>query len=218
MKRVPGVSACVSRLRCTLAGAFALRRLPSARPARSYLRLALRARRVCRVLLCLPCLAPAAGGSADEMQEGSNATSSQVEPSSRGKNRWYFQTSLLTVHFQNDDERNNQQWLLNLERHSAREWIAGLALFQNSFDQPSQYLYAAKLWRPLDALPALHVKLSAGLLHGYKGEHEDSVPFNDYGVAPAIVPAIGLSGRRFATEIVVYNINGLMWTVGAYFR
>lgn len=132
--------------------------------------------------------------------------------------RWYFQTSIYTVHFRTSDERNNNQWLLNLERQSPANWLVGGAFFQNSFDQPSQYLYFGKLWRPLDGFPAMHVKLSGGLLHGYKGEHKNSIPFNDYEVAPVILPAIGFSGRRFATELVLYGINGVVWTVGAYFK
>jgi hypothetical protein len=33
-----------------------------------------------------------------------------------------------------------------------------------------------------------------------------------------VLPAIGFSGRRFVTELVFYNINGVVWTVGVYFK
>ena len=166
-------------------------------------------------VVLLLCTWPAAA----EIDPGENQSAPPPLHSDAGRAaRWYFQTSIYTVHFRNSDERNNNQWLLNLERQSPTNWLIGGAFFQNSFDQPSQYLYFGKLWRPFDGLPAMHVKLTGGLLHGYKDEHQDSIPFNDYEVAPVILPAIGFSGRRFATELVFYSISGGMWTVGAYFK
>jgi hypothetical protein len=130
--------------------------------------------------------------------------------------RWYFQTSAATMHFQPEPDHNNSQRLLNVEWQSAGRWVIGGAHFQNSFDQPTQYLYAGRIWRPFDAVSALHLKLTGGLVHGYKGEYQGQIPFNDYGVAPALLPAIGWSWRRFATELVVFGTSGLMWNVGFF--
>ena len=91
----------------------------------------------------------------------------------------------------------------------------GAAAFKNSFGQPSQYVYIGKLWRPWDAVPLVHVKLTGGLLHGYKGEYKDKVPFNsDNGIAPLLLPSIGLSGKRFTTDLVIFGTAGALLTIG----
>jgi len=131
--------------------------------------------------------------------------------------RWYFQTSATTRHFRYDPRHNNHPNLINVERWSGRDAI-GLAFFDNSFDQPSQYVYWGRLWRPLDSAPLVHVKLTAGLLHGYKVEYRDKIPYNSRGIAPSILPAVGVSGKRFAGEVVLLWRVGAMVTVGVYFE
>lgn len=63
----------------------------------------------------------------------------------------------------------------------------------------------------------LHAKLTGGLLHGYKDQYRDKIPFNSSGVAPAIVPAIGLSGKHLSSEVNFFGFAGLMVTMGALF-
>jgi len=130
--------------------------------------------------------------------------------------RWLFQTSAYTRHYHFDPRHNNHQHLLNLERWSAAGNGLGIAFFDNSFGQPSQYVYGGKLWRPVDSAPLLHLKLTAGLISGYKGEYQDKIPYNRNGIAPAVVPSVGISGRRFATEVVLLWNAGAMVTVGVY--
>lgn len=130
--------------------------------------------------------------------------------------RWLFQTSAYTRHYHFDPRHNNHQHLLNLERWSAAGSGLGIAFFDNSFGQPSQYVYGGKLWRPLDSAPLVHVKLTAGLISGYKGEYQDKIPYNRNGIAPAVVPSVGLSGRRFTGEVVLLWNAGAMVTVGVY--
>jgi hypothetical protein len=74
------------------------------------------------------------------------------------------------------------------------------------------------LWRPVDSLPSLQVKLTAGLVHGYKDEHQDAIPLNGLGVAPIILPAIGYAGERFGSEPAFYGLSGVTSNVGIYFR
>jgi hypothetical protein len=138
--------------------------------------------------------------------------------SAANPDRWYFQTSAYTMHFDPKPDHNNHQRLISLEWQAARRWVLGGAFFDNSFGQPSQYLYGGLLWRPMDSLPDLQVKLTAGLVHGYKGEHQDAIPFNDLGIAPVVLPAVGYAGKRFGTEIVIYGTAGLIWNVGIYFK
>jgi hypothetical protein len=135
------------------------------------------------------------------------------EPQGEGA-RWIFQTSVYTRHYHEDPRHNNHQHLLNLERWSAAGNGLGIALFDNSFGQPSQYVYGGKFWRPLDSAPLVHVKLTAGLISGYKGEYQDKIPYNGHGIAPAVLPSIGISGRRFSAEAVILWNVGAMITVG----
>ena len=131
------------------------------------------------------------------------------------KNRWLIQTSIWTDHFDTEQAHTNNQNLIGIEWWAANNWIMGAAAFKNSFGQPSQYVYVGKIWRPWDRVPLVHVKLTGGLLHGYKGEYKDKVPFNsDSGIAPVLLPSIGLSGKRFTTDLVIFGTAGALLTIG----
>jgi hypothetical protein len=151
-------------------------------------------------------------------QDGSAQNNAQLRVSPQQAS-WYFQTSLYTQHFSPDPKHVNHNVLLNLEYQRADNWLVGGAQFRNSFGQPSQYVYFGKIFRPLSATPNLYLKLTAGVVHGYKGEFRDKIPLNGNGIAPGILPAIGYDfyGRRFATEVIIFGTAGLMWTVGARF-
>lgn len=131
--------------------------------------------------------------------------------------RWLLQTSAYTKHFNSSPEHNNHQNLINLEYQRADRWLFGASAFDNSFRQPSQYVYFGKLFRPLDTVPLAHVKLTGGLIHGYKGQYRDKIPLNDHGVAPAIIPAIGLSGKHVSGEVNFFGLAGMMVTLGVIF-
>lgn len=131
--------------------------------------------------------------------------------------RWLLQTSAYTKHFNSSTEHNNHQNLVNLEYQRADRWLFGASAFDNSFRQPSQYVYFGKLFRPLDTAPLVHVKLTGGLIHGYKGQYRDKIPLNDHGVAPAIIPAIGLSGKHVSGEVNFFGLAGMMVTLGVIF-
>ena len=145
---------------------------------------------------------------------GSVAMSGEA-PAEEGA-RWLLQTSIYTTHF-NNRPHNNHQKLLNLEYQRSDQWVVGGAVFDTSFDQPAQYLYFGKLWRPFETEPLIHVKLTGGLIHGYKGEFRDKIPLNSRGVAPAIIPAVGLSGNHISGEVVLFGVAGAMVTLGVLF-
>ena len=84
----------------------------------------------------------------------------------------------------------------------------------NSFGQFSQYLYGGLQWRPIEEHQPFYVKVSAGLLHGYHGEYQDKIPFNHYGIAPAIVPSVGYCYIRYCGEFVVLGGAGALFMVG----
>ncbi|MCP4045104.1 MAG: hypothetical protein GY732_03845, partial [Gammaproteobacteria bacterium] len=115
---------------------------------------------------------------------------------------WRFQTSLYTKHWDPDPEHVNNSKLINLEFETSTRWIYGFAWFDNSFGQPSQYLYAGYSW-PLFKKDWFYFSLSGGLLHGYKEPYEDKIPLNDLGIAPAIVPAFGFRYKRVFTQIQI---------------
>jgi hypothetical protein len=139
-----------------------------------------------------------------------------VDPDAIPPNRWHLQTSLLTHHFHFDAHHNDHQGLINLEYWRADNWLAGAAWFENSFSQPTQYVYIGRQWRPFDSQPSVYLKLTGGLLHGYKDEFRDKIPLNHSGVAPVLIPAIGYSTRRFTTELILFGTAGIMWNFGVF--
>ena len=135
-----------------------------------------------------------------------------------GESRYYyFQTSVATTHFDPKPNHNNDQGLLNLELRSDTGLIAGAAYFRNSFYQPSEFVYLGRLYHGPGTGETVYAKIAGGLLHGYRGEYQDQIPFNKYGVAPAIVPALGFQARTLGGEVVVFGTAGAMLTFGFRF-
>jgi hypothetical protein len=133
--------------------------------------------------------------------------------------RFYLQTSIASVHFHPDDEHDNSQSLINPEWRLDKQWLKGQVLvgaasFDNSFGQASWYAYGGLLWRPVETVQPFYLKLTAGVLHGYRGEYQDKIPMNNSGYAPAIIPSMGYCYNRFCSEVVLFGAAGLMWTVG----
>ena len=128
--------------------------------------------------------------------------------------RFYLETSLYTRHFHYDPAHNNRQNLILGEWNLNREWLAGAALFKNSFGQTSQYVYGGYRLRPVENMQPLYVKLSAGLVHGYTGQYQGKIPFNGAGIAPVVVPSVGYCLNRFCAEFVVFGAAGTLVTIG----
>lgn len=146
-----------------------------------------------------------------------------------------LQTSLWTKHYSDEPDHVNEQKLINAEWYfpentldpgntdsSWRDeirWLAGGATFKNSFDQQSFYLYGGGRYDyALGENTDAYFKLTAGLLHGYRGEYQDKIPFNGLGVAPVILPAVGVAYRRMNVEIVPFAAAGVMINIGVYLR
>jgi hypothetical protein len=111
--------------------------------------------------------------------------------------QWYIFTSLYTKHWDDDPEHVNNQKLLGGEAMMANNWVFGLAWFDNSFGQNSQYLYAG--------------------YSGYKEPYEDKIPLNGLGVAPAILPIMGFQYKWFATELSIAGTAAVTITAGVAF-
>jgi len=133
--------------------------------------------------------------------------------------RWYFQFAYYTIHFHYDPD-HQQSYLFDTEYHFKEtwlggQWIAGMALFQNSFGQFSQYLFGGLVWRPIEDQQPFYVKLTAGPLHGYSGQYQNKIPFNSSGVAPAIIPGVGYCVlKRYCGEFVLLGANAALLTIG----
>lgn len=129
---------------------------------------------------------------------------------------WVVQTSVYTRHFSPSPEHNNRQNLIGLERNEASGLIYGGATFHNSFAQRSVYGYVGKRFNS-SRYPAVYLKVTGGLLHGYRGEYRDKIPLNRYGVAPVIIPGVGINLGPVVAEAVLLGASATMLNVGFRF-
>ncbi|MFO0734848.1 MAG: hypothetical protein U0270_03175 [Labilithrix sp.] len=105
--------------------------------------------------------------------------------------------------------------LVGLEYEAPSRWGIAGAFFQNSFDQPTGYLGAQRryTWGPEDN--SFFIKVSAGLLYGYKRPHDLAVPLNVGGLSPAVIPIVGYKYWRMTAEVVIFGFfYGAMGAVG----
>ena len=70
------------------------------------------------------------------------------------------------------------------------------------------------MWNPIDRNPGWYVKLTGGLLYGYKEPYENKVPYNHNGYAPGLVPALGYKWDRWSTQVSLLGNAALMISVG----
>ena len=151
-----------------------------------------------------------------------------ASPDGRNADTWLRDGDRLTIafspyteHFRNNPEYTKHSYLLDLGIESkydtvwgADKTLFGLAVFKNSFGQPSQYIYWGQKW---DVKPWLYAKVTAGLLHGYKGKYKNNIPFNGLGVAPGIIPAVGVQFGDVRAELITLGFSAVMVTVGYRF-
>ena len=138
-----------------------------------------------------------------------------AEDNAQGKGFWYAQTSLYTRHYSPDPEHNNHQDLIGIERNQASGWVLGGATFRNSFSQRSNYAYVGKRYDSREY--PLYLKVTGGLLQGYRGDYKDKIPLNRFGVAPVIIPSVGTHYGPLAAELVFLGANAAMVTSGVRF-
>ncbi|MBZ9539408.1 hypothetical protein KGQ90_10735 [Modicisalibacter tunisiensis] len=130
-----------------------------------------------------------------------------------------IQTSLWTHHYSSDTTYNDRQNLIGIELHNPDRWLAGAAWLKNSFDQPTWYFYAGRefpLWRPRADLE-VRAKLTAGGIRGYDGDKRNKIAYNHYGIAPAILPTVGVRWGRVESDAILFGTAGLMVTAGVRF-
>lgn len=150
------------------------------------------------------------------LSDRSDQNSTDTEPAAWSVKDWQVQFSFYTKHFDPEPEHNNDQNLIGVEAIFENDWLAGIAIFDNSFGQPSQFAFIGKRWALFDS-EHWYVKLMGGLLHGYKEPYEDKIPLNSLGVAPAILPALGFRYRRVVIEANLGGVSALTLTAGIRF-
>lgn len=118
------------------------------------------------------------------------------------------------IHFNDSDAHTDAPWFASAEIQRSDQWLYGLALFNNSFDQFSQYLYGGYKFKFKNRFENFHAKITVGIIHGYKDEYQDKIPFNNSGFAPAIVPGLGWKKDKLGFDVILLGNSGLLFSVG----
>jgi hypothetical protein len=121
-----------------------------------------------------------------------------------------------TVHYRSsEDYADSSTWLVGAEYQRSDRYLAGYAYFNNSFGQKSHYIYGGRSWAfGVEDRSFWYLKLTGGLIIGYRDPYQDKLPFNHNGVAPAIIPGLGYQFDRFNAQANVLGAAGLMFTFG----
>ena len=118
-------------------------------------------------------------------------------------------------HYNKSPEHAKHSWLVGGEYLWPNGWLAGYAYFNNSFDQKSHYAYGGYTWRLSGSGSRYwYLKLTAGLVVGYREPYEDKIPFNQNGVAPGLIPGVGYQFDRFNAQLNAFGTSGLIITFG----
>ena len=131
--------------------------------------------------------------------------------------QWDLTLSPWTHHW-NYNPEHHHVLLGAVDRYLPGQRFCGLALFNNSFGQPSAYAYVGQRWDGVLHNPRLFFKLSGGFIYGYKDKYKDKIPFNDYGIAPAVIPALGYQlGEGNSVQLMVLGNAGILFAFGHTF-
>ena len=103
---------------------------------------------------------------------------------------WRATSSPYTYHFSRDPGHTHV-YMLGAERQRADGFVFGGSLFQNSFGQPSAYLYVGQRFDGLMGVAPLFAHVTGGLLYGYREPYQSKVPLNYKGFSPGFVPSLG---------------------------
>jgi hypothetical protein len=121
--------------------------------------------------------------------------------------------SPYTVHFSDSDEHKDAMGL-SLARVAADGWMAGGAVFRNSFGQPCVYGFVGREYQNPFGWANTYWSWSAGVVYGYKPPFEDKVPLNKNGFSPVFVPSVGYRLRPdLALEVGMLGTSGLSFSV-----
>ena len=172
---------------------------------------------VCLSLACVLGKAHAADFQMRNWQPCPNVLADENGKEPKEDARWSLTLSPYTHHWTNSADYKHVR-LVGLERNVSGGRFCGLALFTNSFGQPSAYLYAGKQWNGLMGSPRLFFKLSAGVIYGYEGEHKGALMFSHTGLAPVIIPAFGYDFTdKDSVNVTILGTAGVLFAYGRRF-
>jgi len=125
-----------------------------------------------------------------------------------------IQLSPYSIHFNEGPEHTGHPWLIGIEWQDKSRWLAGFSYFNNSFNQKCEYIYGGYTFSLGENIQNWYIKVTGGLIYGYKEPFEDKLPINHNGIAPVIIPGIGYKYDRFNAQVNFLGANGLMFTFG----
>ena len=130
---------------------------------------------------------------------------------------WMF--SPLTYHFSEDPE-HKPVVMVGLEREYPNGKLDGVSFFDNSFGQPTIYLFPwGGVYKSIGGIEHLSFKWTAGLLYGYRAPYENKVPLNFKGLSPAVIPAIAYEFKPgWSAQVNILGTAGLMFQLNAPFN
>ncbi len=143
--------------------------------------------------------------------------------SAQAEEKWYAYDHLYLqggtyIHYSPSKDHDGPNLFGALEAQKSNDWLYGLALFDNSFGQFSQYLYAGKSWFFPDEWKNFHVKLTAGIIHGYKEPWDNKIPVNTpSGWGLGIIPGIGYKKNGWGADMIFLGNSALLFTIGKDF-
>jgi len=103
---------------------------------------------------------------------------------------WRVTASPYTYHYSRDPNHTHV-YMVGAEHQRADGFVVGGSLFQNSFGQPSTYLYVGQRFDGLMGVAPLFAHVTGGLLYGYREPYQNKVPLNYKGFSPGFVPSLG---------------------------
>lgn len=140
-----------------------------------------------------------------------------IEGGKESSSKWDLTISPVAYHWSTNPDHKRVN-LISIDRHLKGGRFCGIAFFTNSFGQASTYGYVGQKWDNLFGYPKLFSKVSAGLIYGYRGEHQDKLPFNDLGVAPVIIPSLGYAiTPEDSAQVFVLGTAGLLFAYARSF-
>lgn len=94
-------------------------------------------------------------------------------------------------------------------------YLYGGALFNNSFGQPSAYVFVGQEFVEPWNLRNFYYTMTVGLIYGYKGAHKDEIKPNVAGFSPGVVPRLGyrltphlaVEAATLGFAAVMFNLN-----------
>lgn len=125
-----------------------------------------------------------------------------------------IQAAPRVFHFDSDPDHVDWSWMVGVEWQRPSNWLLGFSYFNNSFGQKSQYYYAGYRWKLSERDSNWYLKLTGGLVHGYKEPYEDKIPFNHNGYAPGVILALGYKWDRWSAQTNLFGNAGFMLSVG----